>query len=130
MGVNKHMTIHSKFKENDYKKITSELSITFFSTIGKLDHDVNRHSRGIVSIHTKLSLSMTRCYWSLSPTKSCTNLHILIQLVRGIKNQSSQHITNPTLFNKFKQGIYLGGNIIVRERARERERETHTHTHT
>jgi hypothetical protein len=33
------------------------------------------------------------------------------------------------LFSKFKQGIKLGGNIVVREREQEKERKTHTHTH-
>jgi hypothetical protein len=52
MGVDKHVTIYSKLKENNYKKIASHMFATFFSTVEKLNHDVNRHSRGIVRIHT------------------------------------------------------------------------------
>jgi hypothetical protein len=52
MGGDKHMTICSKLKENDYKTFASQMYATFFSTTRKLNHNVNRHSRGIVRIHT------------------------------------------------------------------------------
>jgi hypothetical protein len=40
MGLDKHMTIYSKIKENNYKKFAPQVFITFLSTIGKLSHDV------------------------------------------------------------------------------------------
>jgi hypothetical protein len=52
MGGDKHMTICSELKENDYKTFASQMYVTFFSTTRKLSHDISRHSRGIVRIHT------------------------------------------------------------------------------
>jgi hypothetical protein len=52
MGVDAYMTIYSKLREDNYKKIASQMSITFLSTTRKFSHDVDRHSRDIVRIHT------------------------------------------------------------------------------